>query len=526
MEKSHKKFPITCPVFSGIGNYTEILGLTPILLLAFACAAQADPWTVLGTRGTPLQTYPLGSYMNEDIWSAISQDTSASTVELGFGPNDNDAAAGYTWYVATWDNLDGANNWWKYTSDGVIQMTTTGNWYYLYRYVGGWWGTTYASLDWSDNPGSTAYSYVMVTNLPWSTDCWVTNGVGPESLSLNWSRPGPFQVMVVRRLGDWPDPPVNGTSYTNEQTYGSDDRNRVVYATGTGSSTFDRELAANPASNYYYSFYTENYSYYSLHTGVVYSARQMYNVTPAFYPGEHVDSFAYFAPKNIAASWNKGTNWYGPWNFFGNGAAQSDAGSLSIPANYPTNYGNKLRCDANYQDAVGVYRDFDTYYTTGRFYVAYVIRPDAGAGRYCGIDLKEVAGGSDKTLAFVGVLGGGTAIGIEPQYTPGQASNSAYSATSGDDHTIIVRYDFSDRNWSMLGYYKTDTIPLTEPATWQTWITNSYGWVTNIGRIAVVCGGWGGGGADPGNMYYDEIRIANSWEDLLQNPTYNWDDSA
>ncbi|NCC53064.1 MAG: choice-of-anchor D domain-containing protein, partial [Spartobacteria bacterium] len=32
--------------------------------------------------------------------------------------------------------------------------------------------------------------------------------------------------------------------------------------------------------------------------------------------------------------------------------------------------------------------------------------------------------------------------------------------------------------------------------------------------------------ADPGNMYYDEIRIANSWEDLLQNPTYNWDDSA
>lgn len=149
------------------------------------------------------------------------------------------------------------------------QFTSIGTWYYAMRVSYGtdtnyWVGSSNSA--WTvmgvTAPTSSTLS-ITVTNLPESTGVSaVTNTANPDTaVDLAWTRPGTYNVMIVRRQGANPDLPTDGTLYSHNDTYGPSSRNTVIYAAGSGSSDTDSGLTAN--TEYYYGFFTENYSYYS-----------------------------------------------------------------------------------------------------------------------------------------------------------------------------------------------------------------------------------------------------------------------
>ena len=109
------------------------------------------------------------------------------------------------------------------------------------------------------NGDQTVVATLTVTNLP-NPVALSASDIGPAGLTVNWTKT-PFDVMVVRRQGAVPDPPSNGTAYAHNETYGTDDRNQVIYAHGSGSS--DTDAGLSPRTVYRYGFFSENGSYYS-----------------------------------------------------------------------------------------------------------------------------------------------------------------------------------------------------------------------------------------------------------------------
>ncbi|OGV43596.1 MAG: hypothetical protein A2X46_08145 [Lentisphaerae bacterium GWF2_57_35] len=465
-----------------------------------------------GFNGVDLGSTALGSVFLLDGGEANTYENSGDWVTDArmFYRITNALYGTESWNQATLGggSLSGVDRKWETTDLGRKLSTNAPGTYYIEMYFqaqGNWSGG-----DWQFNDSATPdyKAFFTITNLPWAIDCWVTNNAGPESMTVNWTRPGSYNVMVVRRLGDWPDAPDNGTSYTNKQTYGADDRNVVIYASGSGSSTMDRELIPNTASNYYYAFYTENFSYYSAVTGVVYAGRSMDTNTPAFRPGEVVDSFAYFAPQDITAAISRGTNWSGAWTW-AEGALDIQAGSLTPAVNYPAAWGNKFHAGPNVVSYHGCRRDLLTPFTTGAFYLGFVYRPGStGANKWSGMSISD--GSTEK--AMIGLPGGETAAGVE-KTTGGTRALSSYNVSTVGDNTIIAKYDFSTHTLSMQAYYQTDTIPLTEPSSWGSSLDLGAGFITSINRVLFNAGGWDGG--DAGDVYWDEVRIARTWKELL-----------
>ena len=111
-----------------------------------------------------------------------------------------------------------------------------------------------------DNGAQTVTVTYAVTNLPNPT-ALSASSIGTTNLTVNWTKSADYNVMVVRRAGANPDPPGGGTAYALNETYGTDNRNRIIYATDAGSAAADVGLAAGTV--YHYGFFSENYSYYS-----------------------------------------------------------------------------------------------------------------------------------------------------------------------------------------------------------------------------------------------------------------------
>jgi hypothetical protein len=326
------------------------------LLLAGAGPAGADLYTHLQSPASGV-SHALGTPIRIDFEANYQFDWGGNIApSVGYGATTG--GSGWTWVGGSSEGggTFGADSQWY----GTLTPADTGTWYFAGRLVsppGDWNKTYYADGDWRNAEDSVlnAGSTLTVTNLPEPYDCYVTNSAGPESLAVGWT-PRTYYVMVVRRLGDWPDPPANGTTYTNRQTYGADNRNFVVYAPGNGSSTIDRELISNTASNYYYSFYSENYSYYAAAQrrghGRPHGTDQHARV-PRRRDGGIVRLL--HAPRHHS-DLNKGTNWSGSWTWQ-NGTATIESGSLAPALNYPSAWGGKFHAGPNVTFWHGAYRD-------------------------------------------------------------------------------------------------------------------------------------------------------------------------
>ncbi len=318
---------------------------------------------------------------------------------------------------------------------------------------------------------------------------------GKVMVDLAWTKDAGYDVMIVYDTAAISTEPTQGTSYSVGGTIGS---GRVIYK-GSGATL---EHVVPSGSTAYYKFYSVNSDYYS--PGVTASA-----TLGSYGAGEIVETFSYTNTGTLATGGHGGgsNGWSGAWagdsSYF-----NLSGGSFANQAYYPNGAGNKIKLNSADIDGTSKtnVRQFAAI-TTGSVYVGFVMNYQySGANKYAGLSFMS---GSAEEMFFGEMYGGDQKLGVG-----GSVSGSNLLAGSGNDYIVIGKYDF-DADTGYVAAYKigTDTVPSTEPGTWHQ--TDSDASIASINGIRLAAGA-GGGSGTPGDTYFDEIRVAQSWSELLR----------
>ena len=215
-------------------------------------------WTNLEQRGVPVYTYYLGDYLAYQFDFAINTDTSGFTVNAGIGQSQNGSS--WHWYNASYSGQDGNNRWWK-SATGEHQFTSTGAWYYSGRFITNAY-TYYAPNAWEANTAGplTATNYFQVDALTAPSGVSAAkDGTHPASRAdLGWTQWNSKNVLITRATATPTGSPTQGQAYSANDTFGNQ---TVISGSQSGSSLEVTGLI--PGQTYYFTFYSENHSYYS-----------------------------------------------------------------------------------------------------------------------------------------------------------------------------------------------------------------------------------------------------------------------
>jgi len=176
---------------------------------------------------------------------------------------------------------------------------------------------------------------------------------------------------------------------------------------------------------------------------------------------------------------------------------------------YPKPYGNKLHIP---NTGGACYRSFPAI-TSGKVYAAVCFNyGNEYQGDWAGLSFLS----NEVERVFFGGNSGAQAkmkLAID-SFGGSNRVDSAYdlNAGAGEDYILIGRYDFETRLFSTKAYYKTDEIPLLEPSGWDLSVTLDAGRISYINGIRLAAGN-----VNPGDVYFDEVRVAENWFDLLNN---------
>jgi hypothetical protein len=304
---------------------------------------------------------------------------------------------------------------------------------------------------------------------------------GAEHVALRWTKDASYNVMIVHRAGAASTAPSQGTAYSVGGSVGG---GTVIYK-GSGAY-LDHVVAAGSTNNY--AFYSYNGDYYS--AGVTAAG-----TTTVYQVGEIVEPFAYTNGAGISGL-NGGQGWTSTWTYVG-GTLSVVTDSFTSISGYPSLAGNAIT-----SASPEIYRGFAPV-TAGKLYVAFMMRTDDGGNtKYNGLSFFDAA--EEKFF--------GEGFSQINQLTVG--SSAGRQLANNTDYTIIAMYDFdNDVAKALLYTNATESVPATEPVTWH--VEEADATVGSISRIRLA----GNTGAR-----WDEIRVATSWEGLLQlPPTYIWD---
>ena len=213
-----------------------------------------------------------------------------------------------------------------------------------------------------------------------------------------------------------------------------------------------------------------------------------------FFANEIVDQFTN-APASDLNGAGGGTGWTNNWNVPA-GFLSVDSDNLPVPNNYPAAVGNKV-C-GNSTNEILAYRNFNVV-SNGTLYAAVAIQKSAGdnAG-YIGLSFVE----GTIERAYAGKLWNSDQFGVAggSSSSPGNPGFGIY----GSVYFIILKYDFDTGIIQGRAYNSGDTLPLTEP-NWRAALTTS---VSRINGVRL-------GARNVGTACFDEIRVARTWENLL-----------
>ncbi|MCO5062309.1 MAG: choice-of-anchor D domain-containing protein [Kiritimatiellae bacterium] len=333
-----------------------------------------------------------------------------------------------------------------------------------------------------------------LTAIPSVLSAGVTND-GKELVRIGWTKDAGYDVMIVHNQTNAPAVPANGTAYSVGSAYGGDG-SRVIYK-GSGSSL---EHVVPPGSDNYYAFYSVNGNYYSDPVSA--------NVAMETYsPTEIVEPFAYTSLVTMVSRRGGagfGTNfWIGATNDF-----SISQGSFAGQTNYPAPRANKLVVTPPSDTNLTLRRQFTNWFGSGRIYVSYIVNFQYdGAGKYVGLQLMS----NTTERLFVGeVSTADLRLGID-----GSSSNRVMNNGTGNDYIVILRYDWSTGLAAANAYeIGVDAVPDSEPAVWDMMLAKASNTVGRINGIRLASGTTGSG--TPGDTYFDEIRVATNWNDLIQ----------
>ncbi|MBP7830352.1 MAG: autotransporter-associated beta strand repeat-containing protein [Kiritimatiellae bacterium] len=360
--------------------------------------------------------------------------------------------------------------------------------------AGSYYGTntvtnTGAGNDAATNSPQVVQAVMVLTNIPDPSVATATAD-GKTLMDLAWTKDATYDVMIVHRAGAASTAPTQGTTYNIGDSCGS---GTVIYK-GSGS-TLEHMVASG--TEHHYAFYSVNNNHYS--AGLTDS-----ETTSQFAPQEIVDTFSYTNGTTLANC--AGSNdWSGAWS--GNtGWFTNHAGSFSAQADYPAPTGNKVVVVPSNNAGLAVTRSFAAL-TGGKVYAAYIMNFTwSGDQKWSGASLMH---GSTEKIFFGECWGASATLGVHTA-----VSTKKLDYGSGQDYVIIMRYDFSTDDAHAKAYkIGTDTVPDTEPGSWDAEYLN-VGSVTQIDGIRLAAGASEGYGT-PGVVYFDEVRVATNWNELL-----------
>ena len=221
-----------------------------------------------------------------------------------------------------------------------------------------------------------------------------------------------------------------------------------------------------------------------------------------YYPGEIVEPFT-----NATGSLEGmvgGSGWSGAWDNNPDAGFSIDAGNLTVPGNYPAAAGNKACGNTAGDTELRTVRSFNTTFSTGKIFMAVAVRKsDGNADGFNGISFMS----NNTEVVFAGKLFGSANFGIDLGGNGGSVASTFGANGTGDPGYFYVGViDFGSNRVYGRAYNNSDVLPLTEP-TWQ---------VTNTPSVAIgSVNGIRLAARQEGTVCFDEVRVATSWEGLL-----------
>ena len=438
-------------------------------------------------------------------WGNVSSGYSATGWYVRIKKSDGNLAAGYT---------EGSSGGSGSSSDKTAtapRFTSTGTWYWGMRVDYGVYGNWYyladqdAYTNMSPTGGvATLTVTVSALNTPSGQSAAVSSTQSLSQIDLAWTR-GVSGIakdtLILRKTSAITTAPTQGQSYSVNDVI---DGATVIYK-GSGTSCSDTGLEND--TTYYYAFYAENYSYYS--EGVTAGAQTDPDPDTAV-----CEPFDYTAGTQLIDD-NGGSGWSGSWSALNNsGAFSNAAASLTAPVNYDAVSGGKVQVNANTGAAYQITRTFSAR-STGTVYAAALMQFSfPSTNKWVGFSLMN---GSSE-CAFVGKINSRSGfLGLDSYGTASDNSTympTAYALNTNSTYLVILRYVFSTRTLSAKAYYCADTLPEQEPATWDASVVLTNGRISSVNGIMLNAGG-GSSAAYPGLCYYDEVRVAGAWYELL-----------
>lgn len=316
---------------------------------------------------------------------------------------------------------------------------------------------------------------------------------GKTLIDLAWTKHASYDVMIVHKTGSASTAPTQGQAYSAGDACGG---GTVIYK-GSGAAL---EHVVASGATHHYAFYS--YSGNSYSAGLTDS-----KATSSFAAGEVVETFSYTNTTALTGR-NGETGWGGGW--YGDvGEFTNSAGSFATQTNYPANSGNKIRTTPPNDVSRAVFRPLGQEYKSGRIYFGYVMNYQyEGANKYAGLALFWT--NSEEKIFFGEIYGQDQQLGIDN-------TGSAYTLAKGEgnDYVIVGYYDWGAGEAKAKAYkIGSQAVPTDEPSSWDVTVSkasNTVGWVNTI-RLAA---GAGGGAGTPGNVYFDEVRIATNWAGIV-----------
>ncbi|MCO5062311.1 MAG: autotransporter-associated beta strand repeat-containing protein [Kiritimatiellae bacterium] len=221
-----------------------------------------------------------------------------------------------------------------------------------------------------------------------------------------------------------------------------------------------------------------------------------------YYPGEIMDQFT--NSTGSLEGMTGGTGWSAGWDNNPDSGYSINSSSLTVPGNYPASAGNKVCGDTSGGTELQTYRKFGSTFSTGKVFVAIAVRKtDSNSDGYHGISFMN--GGTEQV--FFGKLFNGGNFGIDLLGNGGAvAGNFGVTGVGDPGYFYIGMYDFAENKVFGRAYNNSDTIPTTVPD----WA------VSNTPTVAIsAIDGIRIAAKDEGTFCYDEVRVASSWEGLL-----------
>ncbi len=316
---------------------------------------------------------------------------------------------------------------------------------------------------------------------------------GKTLIDLAWTKNGSYDVMIVYKAGSASTDPTQGAAYAAGDACGG---GTVIYK-GSGAAL---EHIVASGTTHYYAFYSYSGNYYS--AGVTAS-----DTTTAFVAGEIVETFSY--TNNTALTGLNGeTGWGGPW-YGDTGFFTNSSGSFAEQTNYPTPSGNKLWIYPPDNTGKNAFRPLAQTYNSGKIYFSYVLNYTwGGANKYEGLSLFDT---NTSEKLFIGeIYGQDQQLGIDN-------TGSAYTLTagSGNDFIIAGYYDWAAGEAKAKAFkIGVVGVPVDEPASWDVTVSKASNTVGAVNTIRLAAGA-GASDGTPGNTYFDEVRVATTWADLI-----------